>query len=309
MEKASGSQCWRIRMKFGSEPLEKQAWERDKIGIWYGAWQASDLKKALDSHDPAGYLTGLPAQQNVGWPDPSIGAYYKTISRFVNIQECDWVWTCFDHRIHFGHASPEIADDPDFARKQETFKYRTIRDKKSFDLAYLPDSFLLLPSAGRSNVYQLNPEGQGKLINMLASAADQNEVTRKLSGLDLTALLDFLGPATWESVCEAYLIRTEDFLPAGLSVGRTLQNFDIVGRDKMGRRILAQCKKDVHWHAVEQEFIQAGDAFPDARLFYFAYGGSSTDKLPPNTEVLTREHIVRWLAKNPDYAQWLRGRS
>jgi hypothetical protein len=30
---------WRVRMKYGAcEELTREAWNRNEIGIWYGAW-------------------------------------------------------------------------------------------------------------------------------------------------------------------------------------------------------------------------------------------------------------------------------
>ncbi|MGA2433869.1 MAG: hypothetical protein ABSG25_01145 [Bryobacteraceae bacterium] len=294
-------------MTWNNRSFEKESWERDEIGIWYGAWSASDLREALASPTPVQFLTDLPAQQKLGWVIRPV--YYDTITRFRNIPECDWVWTCFDYQIHFAHAYSEIADDPHFDQDGERFKIRRIREKKSFDLRCLPDSFLLLTSAGRSNVYELNANGLGRLVAFLADSSDQDEVTRKLSALDMTEILNFFGPSSWESVCEAYLIRKEGFLPTGLHAGGTLKDFDIVGCDKMGRRVLAQCKKDAQPQAMEPTFVQACEAFPDYRLFYFAYGGCLPGNGTEKAQVVDRKLIEQWLKENQDYFQWLRFKS
>jgi hypothetical protein len=37
---------WRIRLKNEQGEFTRQAWDRDQVGIWYGAWSVDDLKNA-----------------------------------------------------------------------------------------------------------------------------------------------------------------------------------------------------------------------------------------------------------------------
>jgi hypothetical protein len=46
----------------------------------------------------------------------------------------------------------------------------------------------------------------------------------------LTSFFDLLGASAWESFAFAYLILECEFIPTGLSTGRTLPIADIVGR-------------------------------------------------------------------------------
>lgn len=46
---------WGIRMKFNGKPFEKRAWDRNVIGIAYGAWSAEDIEEAINrGSDKAG---------------------------------------------------------------------------------------------------------------------------------------------------------------------------------------------------------------------------------------------------------------
>src|SRR5581483_6676759 len=61
---------WRIRMREGefSTDHSQEAWDRNEVGIWYGAWSAEDFAKAESSKDVAAYLSKLPEQRALGWP-------------------------------------------------------------------------------------------------------------------------------------------------------------------------------------------------------------------------------------------------
>jgi len=67
-----------------------------------------------------------------------------------------------------------------------------------------------------------------------------------------------------------------------------------VGRDRLGRRILAQCKKHPDSRPLDDEFLVDARASKEGeRYFYFAYGGCSGPS-PDNIRTLSREHVERW---------------
>lgn len=161
-------------MKFDADALDMEAWNRDEVGIWYGAWTADDWKLANQSPDPIKYLSELPRQKAVGWDNPAISAAaFKTIKRFCEIRETDWIWVFFNGGIHFAHPSGPLqrADGHPLDRRKELFKTRRIEGKKSFQLSLLPDCFQLLRPAGRANVFELH--GGRPFLEILANSADE----------------------------------------------------------------------------------------------------------------------------------------
>src|SRR5271165_4259159 len=81
---------WRIRLKVAySDEFTKEAWDRDEVGVWYGAWTSHDLTDALDRNasDPSAYLMELPSQRALGWNNLDVGAAI----RFTRITGDDWV--------------------------------------------------------------------------------------------------------------------------------------------------------------------------------------------------------------------------
>jgi len=103
-----------------------------------------------------------------------------------------------------------------------------------------------------------------------------------------------MGASGWESFCVAWLIMERNFIPTGLSIGKTLKTFDIVGRNRQtGQRILAQCKKNSTTVEVEEDFIAA--LVPDDDAYYFAYGNSEqgTHSNPP-IRIFGRCDAMKW---------------
>ena len=128
--------------------------------------------------------------------------------------------------------------------------------------------------------------------------------------MSLEEALELLGPESWESVCQAYLIIEHHFVPTGLATGRTLPGVDIVGRRSTdGVRILAQCKKDPNPDCISDKFQEViADLTGSDLAFYFAFGGC-TDEVPANVRVIDRDAIRNWSkSKNGDrYFEWLFG--
>lgn len=116
-----------------------------------------------------------------------------------------------------------------------------------------------------------------------------------------------LGPSSWESLCEAYLILAYGFVPTGLSVGRTLATFDIVGTNRDGKKILAQCKKSIKAVAPDTEFLDACKAYPSYGAFFFAFGGYID--VPAWLKAMDRSEMQTWFEKTDEgklLAKWLR---
>ncbi len=296
---------WRIRMNFGTggKDVAKPAWENDKVGIWYGGWSAKDLEEALQKGTPdeqRDWLSNVPAQRQlfeVTWQ------FFDTSLRFKRIRELDWVYVYFDDALHFAHVTGPLESDGDskFNEKNpsfpsappELFKYRSIGAKKSFRLGRLPASFLILRSAGRSNVYEHN-NSYWHLVKMLAECEDESEVVERFRHLSLSEWLEWADDKTWEAICEGYLIFEKDFVPTGLGIGGTLADLDIVGYSKGGTRILAQCKKHPTPLAVEDGFVSLCADFPDPKeLYYFAFGGIVD--APADVRAVDKVSMQKWM--------------
>ena len=299
---------WRIRIKYGDEYLTRPAWEMDEVGIWYGAWGAEEFKAALKTENPLTYLSKVNADRGLNWGVSS--TYLNIAKRFDRIEAQDWVVVYFDSALHLAHISSELVSSQDHPlnRGGELFKHRKINSKKSFSLNRLPDAFRVLRSAGRGNVFQF--WGGGELVTLLGEASTETDVTNILKSKPLDEALDLLGPTAWESVCLAYLVIEYEFVPAGLALGRTLADIDIVGRRKSdGARILAQCKKDPHPMAIADGFLEAiADLGENGMAFYFAYGGCS-GSVQSTVRIVDRDAIYAWSKTElgARYFSWLFG--
>jgi len=174
----------------------------------------------------------------------------------------------------------------------ELFKYRRICDKKTFRLSRLPDAYWLLAAQGRSNVHQFNNIWEH--VKLLAEHVNEDAINRAFGQRPFDELLDLLGASAWESFCFAYLIWEEDFVPTGLSTGRTLPTGDIVGRRRNGSRIVAQCKKHPTEQPIEPEFRKLSESLAiEDTAFYFAYGGCS-EEVPNSVRVIDRKFALQW---------------
>jgi hypothetical protein len=296
---------WRIRVKdYSSEDRFPQGWARGEVGLWYGAWSANDFVAALKTVDPAKYLSAVPAQQELKW---SISKeWVDTVKRFYNIKGEDWLFAYYDEHLWLARATGamESKSDHPFNVNRELFKLRMVGDKKQFHLRRLPDSFRLLASAGRGNVHEVH--GTRPLIELLANSKNEDEVNNKIDAMPFQKWMDILGPNSWESMCMGYLIRVFGFAPTGLSLGKTLPVFDIVGVDANNCRIFGQCKKNVNKEKMDSEFLAAArQSVAGERLFYFAYGGI-TGPVPPNVEAMTGEKLIEWFEGDSDGQQYMR---
>lgn len=299
------SRIWRIRLKRAEEEFTAEAWARDEVGIWYGAWAHQDLHRALDQgKNAAEFLSLLPQQQELGWRVSK--SYVDTAVRFSGISASDWVFVYFDERLHFARTCSDLqsAKSHPLNGGGEIFKYRSITDKKSFRLAVLPDCFRLLPSAGRGNVHEVH-ETNRKMVDLLAVCENEDQAATIIVNMPLKDWLAVLGPTAWESLCLGYLILEHGFVPTGLAVGHTLPIFDIVGRDRHGHRILAQCKKNPWRVCVDDRFLEAACRSSEADLyFYFAFGGCSGE-IPQSIRVMSNVDIECWLASHPAGQRYL----
>src|SRR5205823_5580213 len=137
---------WRIRMRTGDDDYSEEAWNRNEVGIWYGAWTASDFAKAEASGDGPKYLTALPKQKALRWKVTP--GYSYTGRRFRDIPNRHWVVAYFKNQLHLARITGKMRSERSHPlNTDEIFKYRKIREKKSFSLAKLPDVYRLVPSA------------------------------------------------------------------------------------------------------------------------------------------------------------------
>ncbi|MEQ1847966.1 MAG: hypothetical protein ABL983_20590, partial [Nitrospira sp.] len=177
----------------------------------------------------------------------------------------------------------------------ELWKYYKVTHKKSFPLSSLPDFYRLIPQAGRSNVYTFDNNSR-LAMERLAKCESVAEVIKGFEEMSIEEKLDFLGPKAWESFCEGYLILEKHFIPTGLTIGGTLKEFDMVGRNfKTGERILAQCKKYQSSMGIEPKFLEAVGKVKqeNTKTYYFAYGGC--EDAPSHIEVIDKKDIEQWL--------------
>ena len=295
-EKTCGGKCWRIRVKLDeNHDLSSEAWQRNEAGVWYGAFSAQDLTEAFERspNDALGYLNDLPEQRDLQWTVRK--NHLDTVLRMRGIPTEDWVMLYLPATQTIGIArlggSLTSSQSHPLNGNGETFKFRTLSNKREFKLSDLPDVYRLLPSQGRGNVFVLRETW--RLVQLLLASQTAAEVNEQLRGLPFDELLDFLGPSGWESFSFAYLIFEEEFVPTGLSIGRTLPTVDIVGRRKdTGRRIIAQCKKDNQKRKIEEEFEEACKA-ANTIAYYFAYGGCK-GFVPENVRVIDSGEAIRW---------------
>jgi hypothetical protein len=287
---------WRIRMKDDKQAdHSEEGWKRNEVGIWYGAWTADDLAKAEKMDNPLEYLAHVRAQMSLGW-SPS-NNFLNTARRFAGIPDGHWVILYFGSKLRVAKIRGQLRSEPNHPLNRssgEVFKFRHIEAKKEFDLEKLPDVYRLIPSAGRGNVHQFNGNYR-ELVRLLAESPDEQAVQESIRSRPLEEALDLLGDSGWESLCLGYLILEENFVPTGLLLGRTLKDYDIVGRSfESGQRILAQCKKTPYKVEIEPGFIEASQSLGTVgRAFYFAYEGC-TGAVPPTINVITRKEIVDW---------------
>jgi hypothetical protein len=284
------------------------------VGIWYGAWSADDFKKAEKLRDAgklAAYLnTEVPEHEKlvirIGEKARIGKREIDTIRRFIKIPEEDWVVVCIGaKRIALARVKGPLDSDASSdlnrphpgtnEKMKEIWKFRRLTNERlDFEMARLPDFYRLIPQAGRGNIFTLSTY-QGAL-KILADCKTHEGVRAKFEAMTPDERLDLLGPKEWESFCLGYLIIEEHFLPTGLVIGGTLKALDIVGRDRCaGLQILAQCKKNKEEIEVEEEFRKATEGLePNAKVFYFAYGGCKDKAKYPHIRVIGKKEISKW---------------
>jgi len=261
-----------IRMRFGSggEDLASPIWKTGHIGIWFGGWIPDEfaLSHTLLPTERLKYFDGINDEKGVKWHFKSGDLW--PVQRFFDLTPGNWVYTCFEDRIHLGHVSgPVERGDELFDRDGETFKSRTISGVKDFLLSELPDPYRLVPAGARGTLFQIH--AYDPMMRILGASASELEVSDRAAALEWDQWLDFLGPQGWESLCLGFLIFEHDFVPTGLVIGGTLKDFDIIGANRTSaERIYGQCKKD-RYPRLEppSEFLAAAkDLLGCAKVFF-----------------------------------------
>jgi hypothetical protein len=308
--------CVRIRMNFGNggEDYTQRAWERDRVGIWYGSWEPQNLydaygeERPIDAVSVARSLNQAMTARGTACRIGESGVH--TAKRFDDLLADAWIFVYFNRTLHFGQIADEtlLCDPNVFAVGEELFKYKTVVGKKSFALAELPEPFMLLAPAGRSNVYHVTScEG---LVRMLRDAESSDEVRTIFGQMPWDQWLAALGPKGWESLCTGYLISAHGYLPSGLAIGGTLADFDIVGSLSDGKGVFAQCKNDRRQRKINAEDEEAFSGLNAAHCFYFAYGGVNREI--PGVVHMDGKQMFDWLENDPQgmaYKRRLRCRS
>src|SRR5690242_9504159 len=86
--------CWRMRLKKGEKDFSQPAWDRNEVGIWYGAWSVDDFQGAMSTSSSTSEialkLNELPHQHTLGWEVSQ--NYVDTARRFIaKISMGDWI--------------------------------------------------------------------------------------------------------------------------------------------------------------------------------------------------------------------------
>lgn len=292
MENNTLTRYWRIRMKYDDEELTRNAWDRNEVGIWYGGWSA---KGWYATSDKRAYLkrASTPAR-------PFQKSDFDVAQRFDGIKSFDWVVVFFDDCLHLCQVGGRMKSNPKHPlnRRREIFKYRKIiaGTKKSFRLSELPNSYMLIRPAGRSNVHQFGETGK-TLIKILANSKNEKVAVNKINKVPFLEWLDLLGPTGWESFCEGYLILKEHFVPTGLSTGGTLPAVDIIGCNyRSGNLVAAQCKKNLEPIPIPPEFLEICKNFrKNTHCYFFSYGGCNPNDSSSRLRVIDRKYVERWI--------------
>jgi hypothetical protein len=295
----------------GGEDFTKRAWSANRVGIWYGSWLPDDLYEAYGKERPvvarevAQRLNEIMAFRKSSCTISESGA--NTSRRFDDLLLGQWVFVYFDRKLHFAQIADETLHcDPDgFCVGEELFKYKLIHNQKSFALAELPEPFMLLAPAGRSNVHHIST--CPGLVEMLRDSADSAEVRQEFADLAWDEWLAALGPKGWESLCTGFLILAHGYLPSGLAVGGTLADFDIVGSLGNGKAVFAQCKNDRGRRKIDEADVETFRGLEAAECYYFAYGG--VEREIPGVMHIDGSGIVDWLendAQGREYKRRLR---
>lgn len=298
-------------MNFGTagKDFASEVWNAGFVGIWYGSWVPQDLYDAYDAlratppvkaRALATELTAIMMRKGSSTEISPEGA--SAALRFDEMAVGTWVFTYFDRTIHLAQISaldPEVL--PQFAYNGDTFKAKSIQNKKCFRIDRLPPSFLLLPTAGRGNVHKL--PSCSILLQLLIENESAAQVSAALDSLPWDEWISALGPKAWEALCLGYLIQEHGFLPTGLDVGGTLADFDIVGRLRSGELVYAQCKGNPHVYTVKSEDEDAFGAVRDARMFFFARHGVSREL--QGVTHLDQSGLVAWLTQSDPGKEYL----
>jgi hypothetical protein len=212
-------------------------------------------------------------------------------------QSSDWVFTQYGGCLHVAQIAPgKPINVAEYGCDKEVYKARPITNKRSFRLSLLPDCFRLLASAGQSNCHEVH--GTRSLIELLCGCDNEGDVLRRWRAMSLSERIDALGPKSWETICEAYLILEEKFLPMGLGVGGTLPVFDLIGRSQDGPFIQAQCKGNRSKVWIDTEFLDQCRHVESSKrkTFFFAYAGVTNEESDiSDVKVLTNKDILNWL--------------
>src|SRR5690349_15810474 len=141
----NNTRYWRIRIKYGGyEDLTSEAWEKNEVGIWYGAWSSAEFRAALKTDNPLDHLSAVNQKHGVNWEVPA--SFLNNAKRFASIEPHDWIVVYFENKLHLAHIRSEMVSSRDHPlnREGELFKYRKVDGKKSFSLNRLPDAFRVL---------------------------------------------------------------------------------------------------------------------------------------------------------------------
>lgn len=296
--------CYRIRMKYGADgkDFSKRVWNESLVGIWFGSWDVADLYAAYEAYRPKQnhevtnqeiekYVNTVLREREL--PENMQSSFVPTIKAFDELPASTWVFTYFDGHLHFGQiADVNPYDEPRFDWNEEHFKAKWVENRKSFEVAKLPDAFRLLASAGQQTLHQVR--SYEKLVSILIEAEDVDDALLAIRRLSLPEWIDALGSKGWESICTAYLILEHGFLPTGLLTGGTLADFDIVGHDLDGTAIYGQCKKSPTPYRFSAKDEEAFMSLPHgAKKFFFPYAGPEESPLI-GVSVIPYRIIRKW---------------
>lgn len=307
------SNYWFMRMKQGSkgENSAKELWSQRLVGVLFGTWTTEDVLG--DDSKPERAKFNVEAIEARTPQPPGLHSGRGFSKKFLNgaksflfdMAEGDRVVVVYDQAIHIGTLTDEFKDDlVPRGEFKETYKCRVVKDiKPPFFLSDLPTSYRLISSTGRRTVQKFNKNRE--LIRLLDESDSAEEVKTRRSSMNTTDFLATLSADQWEVVCNEYLRATVGLRSVLLDIGRTLPMLDIIGVDRDGRRVIAQCKNDPEPWTGSRIDNWVEELRPNSEeVVYFFNRGGVEDIAKCHT--VDGQRIAEWLEEDPDYLRSLK---
>jgi hypothetical protein len=292
-----------MRQGRGGWDFTRDVWEGGAIGIMFGAWSAEDVIR-LDGEVDVTKVTLEWLRDSC--PRPTVWLKSRDFAQvqafLLKLAVGDGVVVAFDGALHAGVVTPGLRTYPG-VHQGERIKCRPVVDTRRFDIRELPAPFRLLRSTGQQTIQRI--WACAPYANLLLASRDARDVVDRLAATSTANLLGMLTPAQWETLCEEYLRDEVGYRSLLLRAGLTLPDVDLVGIDRNGRRVVAQCKNDpaVRPAATADAWARIHGGRVDV-VFFFNRGGFSGEIDSP-VHLVDGPMIAKWLESRPEYRRSL----